>query len=87
MWQFGFVLVFNSIHQKKSDSLNAENCVGVLTISFVYVDSEQPLRQQKENEHTVFVMNLVFFVFLNRERRLGFVTQTHFPCGKTRGLV
>ena len=24
--------------------LNAENCVGMLTNSFVYVDSEQPLR-------------------------------------------
>ena len=33
-----------------------------------------------------FGVNLVFLVFLNRERRLRFVTQTHFPCGKTKGV-
>ena len=30
---------------KKSDPLNAGNCVGVLKISFVYVDRQQPLRR------------------------------------------
>ena len=33
-----------------------------------------------------FGVNLVFLVFFNRERRLRFVTQTHFPCGKSKGV-
>ena len=37
--RFGFQL--DSL--EKSDPLNADNCVGVLMISFIYVDSEQPL--------------------------------------------
>ena len=33
--------------RKKSNPLNAENCVRVLTVSFVNVDSEQPLRRSR----------------------------------------
>ena len=41
--RFGFQL--DSL--EKSDLVNVENFVGVLTISFVYVDSEQPLTSTK----------------------------------------
>ena len=44
--RFGFQLY----SLEKSDPLNAANCVGVLTISFVYIDSVQPLTLSLNSE-------------------------------------
>ena len=55
--RFGFQL--DSL--EKSDLVNVENFVGVLTISFVYVDSEQPLKVTncRQSDQVFFLVNRV----------------------------